>query len=183
MKKLLSLLVILAVPAIALASGGEGPSVKEFGYRVLTFAIFAFVLVKLLKNPIKNLLTDRTKDIEKAIEDAVQAKAAAEKELADYKSKLAGMEKELVELKERSMKTVEAEKKEIIADADKTVEKLTNFAESMIDAEVNQAKEALKKETLTLSLQLAEEKIGNILDAGKQDELMKDYIKKIGVSN
>lgn len=184
MKKLIILFFILLAPVIALASGdAEGPSVSEFGYRVLTFSIFAYILVKLLKNPIKNLLTDRTVEIEKLIDDAVIAKESAEKELAAYKLKMADMEKELEVLKDRSMKAAEAEKKDIIADASKTVEKLTRFAESMINSEVQNAKDDLRKETLRLSIQLAEEKLSTSLDDAKQNELLKEYIKKIGVSN
>jgi F-type H+-transporting ATPase subunit b len=185
MKKFLLTLNILLFPLILFASeeAAHGPSVKEFGYRVLTFSIFAFIIFKLLKNPVKNLLTDRTQDIAKAIEDAVKAKEEAEKELAEYKQKLDSMEKELELLKERAMKAAEAEKIEIIEEADKTIEKLKNFAESMIDSEINQAKEALRKETLELSLKLAEEKLEKTLDAKKQKELMQNYIKKIEVAN
>ena len=186
MKKIITSLSIFFMPMVLFASEhGEtnGPNYKEFGFRVLTFAIFAFILVKLLKNPVKNLLTNRTAEIEKAINDAVKAKQDAENELNNYKSKLKDMEKELEEMKEKAMKATEAEKAEIIEDAEKTIEKLKSFTENMIESELKQAKENLRKEALMLSLKIAEERLSNELKGDVQNKLLKEYINKIGASN
>ncbi len=186
MKKILITLNLLLLPVILFAAEhGEahGPNYKEFGFRVLTFAIFAFILVKLLKNPVKKLLTDRTADIEKAINDAVQAKKDAEIELNSYKTKLKDMEKELEEMKAKALKATEAEKEEIIEDAEKTIEKLKAFTENMIESELKQAKDGLRKEALLLSLKIAEERLSNELKGEAQNKLLKEYINKIGASN
>jgi F-type H+-transporting ATPase subunit b len=186
MKKILISLNLFFIPIVLFASEhgeAQGPNYKEFGFRVLTFAIFAFILVKLLKNPIKNLLSNRTGEIEKAINDAVEAKKSAEAELENYKSKLKDMEKDLEEMKAKALKATEAEKEEIIKEAEKTIEKLKAFTETMIQSELNQAKESLRKEALMLSLKIAEEKLSSELKGKAQDALLKEYINKIGANN
>lgn len=186
MKKIIFTLNLLLLPMILFASEhGEsaGPNYKEFGFRILTFVIFAFILVKLLKNPIKNLLTNRTVEIEKAIKDAEEAKRSAEEELNSYRAKLKDMESELEEMKNRAMKATEAEKAEIIEDAENTIEKLKAFTENMIESELKQAKDNLRKEALALSLKIAEERLSREIKGKEQDALLKEYINKIGASN
>ncbi|MCB4203634.1 ATP synthase F0 subunit B [Deferribacterales bacterium Es71-Z0220] len=185
MKRILSLLIFV-IPHIVLASEGaesHGPDYMGLFWRIIVFAVFAFILVKVLKKPLNDFLTKRTADIEKAIADAQKAKEQAETELKEYKSKLAQMNKELEDMKERAMKSAEAEKERILEEASNNIDKLRSFAENMIESDLNRAKEELRKETFRLALKLAEEKLGNELSGDRQKLLMQEYIKKIGAIN
>lgn len=187
MKRFFGIILNLLIASAAFASeaGGEahGPDFMGLFWRVVVFAVFAFILYKVLKNPVSKFLAGRTADIEKAIKDAEKAKLDAEAELKDYKSKLSLMNKELEEMKEKAFKAAEAEKERIIEEADKNIEKLKHFASSMIEADLNRAKDELKQETFKLALKLAEEKLGTTITEEKQNVLMKEYIKKIGAVN
>jgi F-type H+-transporting ATPase subunit b len=177
--------VLLFLPAMAFAAtGGEhGYSLMGFVWRVIVFAVFVFILFKVLKKPLLDFLNKRTEDIENAIENAQKAKEEAEVELTNYKLKLKQMESELETMKERSRKQAEAEKEKIVSDASESAEKLQKSTENMINSELEKAKAELKKETAKLAFQLAEKKIEKQLDDDSQKKLIKNYISKIGVTN
>lgn len=185
MKKILSLLIFI-IPHIVMASegaNGHGPDFMGLFWRIVVFAVFVFILFKVLKKPLKDFLTKRTLDIEKAISDAQKAKEQAEKDLKEYNAKLAQMNSELEDMKERAMKSAEAEKERILEEASNNIEKLRKFAENMIESDLNRAKEELRKETFTLALKLAEKKLDSALNDDRQKALLEEYIKKIGAIN
>lgn len=173
------------MPALAIASeeAHKGPDFMGLVWRIVVFAVFAFILFKLLKEPLMKMLTKRTEDIEKAIKNAELAKSQAEVELTNYKLKLSEMNRELEIMKERAMKTAESEKIKILEDADKTIQRLKSYAESLIESDLKRAKDELKTEVFLTAIQIAEEKLGSKLDAQKQKELMDKYIKRIGALN
>jgi F-type H+-transporting ATPase subunit b len=179
--KRLYFLLILAIPSILLASEGNGGNqIMGLVWRIIVFVVFAFILYKLLKDPLINTLDKRTDDIRTALADAVKAKEDAQKELNEYKSKLASMNKELEDMKERAFKAAEAEKVKIISDAETTVARLREFAESLIASDLVRAKAELKNYTFTLAKQAAEDKLRSQLDISKHEKIVSNYIKKIG---
>lgn len=185
MKKFLTLMFAAAFPYTLFASeeAHSSPDVMGLVWRIIVFVVFAFILYKLLKNPLINFLSNRSEEIRKAIEDAKRAKAEAEAELESYKSKIEHMNRELEEMKAKAIKAAEAEKERILDEAEKTISKLKIAAENMIETDLNRAKNELKKETFLLSLKLAEEKLSAEASGKKQLELTKNYIKKIGAVN
>lgn len=183
MKRLVFLFVSLT-PAILFASEGHGgSSVMGLVWRIIVFAVFVFILYKLLKSPLLNTLDKRTDDIKLALENAIKAKDEAQKELNEYKSKLSSMTKELEEMKERAFKAAEAEKNKILSDAEAAVARLKEFSESLIASDVARAKTELKSYAFSLAKQLAEEKLRKDLDINKHESIVSNYIKKIGELN
>ncbi|MGA1861713.1 ATP synthase F0 subunit B [Deferribacter thermophilus] len=183
MKYVAILINILLIGSVAFANeGGHGGNqVEQFIWRLITFIVFVFILYKFLKNPIKNLLINRTEEIRKTIEEAEKAKAEAEKELNTYKEKLASMEKELEQMKNNAIAAVEKEKELILADAEKNIEKLKVFAENLIDSEMTKAKEELKALTVELAIKLAEEKMNTTLTKEMKEKIAEKYIKTLEV--
>lgn len=185
MKKILFYFISAFMPVIAIASeeAHKGPDFMGLLWRVIVFVIFAFILYKILKDPFLKMLSKRTEDIQKAIKDAEIAKNQAEIELTNYKLKLSEMNRELEVMKERAIKTSESEKAKILEDADKTIQKLKEYAESLIESDLKRAKEELRVEAFLMALKIAEDKLKADLSPQKQKELMEQYIKGIGVLN
>ncbi|MCA1926877.1 MAG: ATP synthase F0 subunit B [Calditerrivibrio sp.] len=183
MKKVAFLLFALLVPIFSIASGGgndSGNLFMGFVWRSIVFVVFVYILIRFLKSPLLGALDKRSEDIKTAIDDAVKARQDAESELNEYKTKIASMNKELEEMKERAFKVAEAEKVKIINDAEQAVEKLRQFAESLIESDLMRAKDELKRYTFNLARKIAEEKLIAELDDAKHEAVVKDYIKKIG---
>ncbi|MCX8083425.1 MAG: ATP synthase F0 subunit B [Calditerrivibrio sp.] len=181
MKKIILFTIISTFPMLSYASGvSSGNLVMGFVWRSIVFLVFAFILYKLLKEPILNALDKRTDDIKTAINEAIKAKEDAQRELAEYKSKLSAMNKELEDMKERAIKAVEAEKNRILNEADQTVKKLKDFAESLIESDVIRAKAELKRYSFELAKNTALQKIESSLDTNKHETIINNYINKIG---
>ncbi|KAA0258501.1 ATP synthase F0 subunit B [Deferribacter autotrophicus] len=174
--------ILMLIPYIALAEEaghGGGPDVRGFVWRLITFAVFVFIVVKLLKNPLKKLLINRTDEIKKLIDEATKAREEAEVELTNYKHKLETMEQELEMMKKRAFEAIETEKEQILQDAEKNIEKLKKFAENLIESEVAKAKQELKEKTVELAMKLTEEKLDVSLDKAAKEKLTREYIKKL----
>lgn len=182
MKKVTFILLGLLVPAFSFASGGhEGSNLfMGFVWRAIVFVVFVYLLVKFLRSPLLGALDKRTEDIKNAIEEANRARQSAEAELSEYKAKIASMNKELEEMKERAFRVAEAERAKIIADAEEDVEKRRQFVESLIDSSLMKAKDELKRYTFNLAKKIAEDKLIAELDDAKHEAIIKEYIKKIG---
>lgn len=189
MKKFLAttIMALVSVTAFAAEHGGEhavdmGKLWKNFGYRAIVFVLLVIILVKIAKKPLLNFLDKRTADIEKAIKDAKEASETAKAELTNYEIKMKGFEKDLETMKEKSLKAAEAEKQQILEDAEKQIEKLKTFAENLIESETKKATVQLKKEAVLAAISAAEAKLGSKLDSETQKKILDQYIKKIEVA-
>lgn len=150
------------------------------GWRVFIFVIFAAILYKILKKPLVNMLVKRTADIEKALSDAEKAREAALAQVREYESKMASLERELADMKSNALKAAEKERELILAEAEKTVAKMKRFAVSMIEAETAKAKADLRRELAELASAEAEKRIEKDVRGEKAQDVLDEYIKRIG---
>ena len=116
--------VLLASIGFA-SEGGEGAhhvdsgaQMKDFGWRVLNFAVLVGIIVWALKKAdVKGSLAARQADIEKNLKDAETARDAAEAKLREYSIRLDQASKEIDELHAAIVREGEQEKGRIIAEA------------------------------------------------------------------
>src|SRR5665647_2403580 len=136
----ISVLVLIASVGFA-AEGGEGAhhvdsaaQMKDFGWRVLNFAVLVGILVWALKKAdVKGSLAARQADIEKSLKDAEAARDAAEAKLHEYSVRLDQASKEIDELHAAIVREGEQEKGRIIAEANIAAEKIV--AQAALSAE------------------------------------------------
>lgn len=180
MRKLFTIIFTLT-PFYALASeSSHDLDWAGLGWRVLLVAIFLFLLVKLLKKPVTNMLIKRTEDIEKALSAAEKAKNDALAQVKDYEDKMVALEKELSDMKDNALKAAERERELILAEAEKTVAKMKQSALNMIASEVEKAKADLKREIAEIATNEAEKRIREDIKGDKSKEVLNEYIKRIG---
>lgn len=169
------------------AEGGEGVhashavlQMKDFGWRVLNFAMLAAILIwGMKKAKVGTLLADRQAGIEKALKEAVQAREAAEKKSAEYSEKLAKATKEIDEIYASIKKEGELEKERIIAEAKVSAEKIKEQAEQTAAREVLKARAELRGEAARLAVQLAEENLKQKVGNDDQNRLVGEYLNKV----
>ncbi len=171
------------VPALALAAtpaDGEHHSMFNMGfwYHVINFAILAGALYMLLRKPMREFLTNRRANTEKAIAEATAAKKKAEEALAVYKDKMAGLETELAGLKSEIMSAGERERDALIAAARTQAEKIIADARLVGEQEVRRAREALRAEVVALASKLAEQKLAAAATADK-DKQFSEFLSKL----
>lgn len=180
-------IVIALVGGVALASGGGeghgvGPAVwKDFGWRVLNFAVLVGILVWAVKKAnVKGSLAERQDQIEKNLNEAKQARDAAEAKLKEYTEKLAKANQEVDALRDAMLKEGEAEKQRIIAEAKIAAEKVAVQAAQAADQEFLKARSVLRAEAARLAVELATEKLSGAVLKADHDRFVQDYLGKVG---
>ena len=122
------IILTVALAATCLASGGESGAHggghggaaqwKDFMWRCIDFAALVLILVWAVKKAdMKKALAARQEGIDKALREADELKAAAEKKFAEYNAKIAQAHIEAEELQKRIREEAIVEKGRIVAEA------------------------------------------------------------------
>lgn len=181
-------LALIGLASIGFASeGGEGAhhvdtgkQMKDFMWRVIDFAALMGILFWALKKAnAKGALADRQAGIEKALKEAEEARAAAEKKFAEYSQKLDQANKEIDDLSAAIRKEALLEKERIIAEANVTAAKIREQAQNAANQEVLKARAELREEAARLAVQLAEQSLKQNIRKDDQDRLVNDYLTKV----
>ena len=155
------------------------PQIGLLFWTVLIFLILVFLLAKFAWKPILNMVEERTKNIEDALNSAENAK----KEMAGLKAeneqimKEARAERDKIvrEAREMKDKIIEESKETAKAEADKILAQ----ARKLIDDEKRAAMNELKDQVASLSIEIAEKILTKELsDKKKQAELIDDILKQ-----
>ncbi|MDD2501869.1 MAG: ATP synthase F0 subunit B [Geobacter sp.] len=182
----LALVVAILVPVLAVASGGgehhpeSGAQLKDFGWRVVDFALLVGIVVWALKKAnVKGSLADRQQQIEKNLSEARAAREAAEAKLKEYTEKLDKANQEVDALRAAMLKEAETEKQRIIAEAQAAAAKVVVQAAQAADQEVLKARTELRVEAARLAVELAGGKLGAAVQKADHDRFVQDYLGKV----
>ena len=183
----LTAVAFVLVATVAAASGGGehhadgGAQLKDFGWRVLNFAVLAGIVFWALKKAnVKGSLAERQAQIEKNLREAREAREAAEAKLKEYADRLAKANQEVDGLREAMLREAEAEKQRIIAEAQISAEKIKQQAAQAADQEVLKARTELRAEAARLAVELAAGKLTGALQQADHDRMVQDYLGKVG---
>lgn len=184
-------LCLLAFPIIALASagGGEnGPGMMSFFssgflWSLINFAVIAFVLYWFGKGPMKEALANRQKTIEKALNEAAEARAAAEKGLEEARKRFSEKDGEVAALLDDSKEAAERQKAQLVEQGRRMSQDIVERARLSVNVELERAKADLKAEAVQLAVELAERKIREQTSDEDQKRLQSGYIDKMENSN
>jgi F-type H+-transporting ATPase subunit b len=177
------------VPAYGSGGGGEhgggehGAMSKPWQVtdtaKVLNFAVLAIGLFLVLRKPVAQALSDRIKGIKEELEDLESRKAAVEKQLAEYDTKLATLDKEAEQVIAEYIRQGEEAKSRILKEAESAAEKLKDQAHKNIEHEFKQAKQELQAEIVEKALAKAETMIKDKISDDDQNRLVDEYLAKV----
>lgn len=181
-----SAIILLASTGFASEAGGgahhpdSGAQMKDFGWRVLNFAVLAGIIVWALKKAdVKGSLAARQADIEKSLKDAESARDAAEAKLREYSVKLDQAAKEIDELHAAIIREGEQEKSRIIAEANSAAEKIVAQAALSAEQETVKARNELRAEAARLAVELATGKLTGSIQKNDHDRFVGEYLDKV----
>jgi F-type H+-transporting ATPase subunit b len=187
------LLILLACSLCGLASvyasgggeagGSEGPNWINFFWRAVNFLVLAGIIYWLLANKTRQFFSGRQKGIKTALSDAAAAREAAEKKFQEYSVKLDKATGEIDQISEMIRSQGLAEKERIIAEAKKAAEKMKEDTQVRIEQEFKKASQELRRETVRLSTEMAEEILKNHIKAEDHHSMVEDYIAKVVSKN
>lgn len=149
------------------------------GWLSITFALFAFGVFRGVKAPLKQHLMTRADTLEKAMAEAQKAKADAERRAKEAEQKLAALEGEVKKMQADFEGQGKLEAERIKQAAEEMAKKIAKDAEDTIGAEVERARETLRAEASRLALQLAEERIKQMLTPADDEKLKKTLIQDL----
>jgi F-type H+-transporting ATPase subunit b len=139
--------------------------------RWVNFAIFAILLVKFAKAPIKNFLSDRMGQIEKKIKTYEQQKEAVREKVTESQKMLADSQARFDKIRQMIIESGERKKQEIIEDAQRESQMLLEAIRHKIEHQIREAKDAIRTEMIESAIALAEKKLPAEITAADQQKL------------
>lgn len=181
-------LVLLVFPAILLTTDAFAASSSEAStwtnwlllWRVINTVALLAVLVYFLKKPLVNFFSERKVQIQTDLEEAREQRDQAERMIADYKQKLAGMEQELEKMRSELTKAADAESTRVVANAERMSASMVEAAKVAAEQEVRKAKIELKNEAVALAIELAESLVREKINEDDRKRLVEEYFVKVG---
>jgi F-type H+-transporting ATPase subunit b len=148
-------------------------------WTIVTFIIVAIVLRLTAWKPILELVTEREKLIENAIESAKRERAEAEKLLAEQKKAIAEARREAAEMMRKNQADMERFRDELMAKSRREAEQLKNEAARAIQEERAKAVAEVKALSVDLAIDIAAKLLGEQLDGQKQRKLAEQFIEQL----
>lgn len=147
--------------------------------QIVTFGLLAFLLSRLLYNPILNMLETRRERIAKGLEDAraaEEARGQADQEAARIIEEARKRAQQVVAEANASAEQVRAN---IEAQADEERRKILAQARQDAEAERNQVLSEMREQIGALAIAAAERILGAELDQARQNELVQEFFSGI----
>jgi F-type H+-transporting ATPase subunit b len=158
------------------------PANNELIWGALSFAVLLFLMWKFAYPGIKKGMQDRSDRIRKSVEDADNAKAQAEAELAQYRAQLADAKNESARIVEEARQQADALKREREAALQAELASMRERAAADIESSKAQAVADLRAEVARLAIGAAEVVVQHNLDATTQIQLVENYISQVGAN-
>ncbi len=182
---LLAVLILLFLAQSAFAGGESAPMLTretliDLFWRIVNFAVLAFLLVYFLGKPVVSGLSGRQKGIKEELEDLQNKRDEAERSYKDFEVRLAGMEKEMEAIVEKAIALAETEKVRILKEAELAAEDIKRQATAAVQAEFADAKRALRNEVAEQAAAMAEELIVKNLTIEDQVAITEQYLERVG---
>ncbi len=185
MKKTIAIAaIIMLYAAMAFAETGgheEGYTfIGDWLPRIINFAILAAVLIIFTRKPVRDAFKARTAEIARSIQESREARERANKALAEMEQKLKDLQAETDRMLAEARARGEKDKEALVAEGRKIAADIQAQVKATIDIEVQKAKTGLAVEASLLSIDLAEGRIKNTINAQDHERILKEYIDKMG---
>jgi F-type H+-transporting ATPase subunit b len=150
-----------------------------FGFALVNFGIFAFIMYRIGGKPLKNFIAQRHDSIKKDLEEASRLRKEAEAQLAEYQRKVAGVDAEIDALVKGIQKEAETEKERILAAAQAQAERLKADAEKQIGAEIARARLELRRGVIEAAIAAADAMLKKQIGADDQRKMAERYVGEL----
>ena len=145
----------------------------------INFAILISLLVFFLRKPVREMVSTRHASIKQAVEEALQAKIAAEHRYTEFDKKLTAFENEAKQIVVRARQDGEAMQNKIIKEAHSNAERIMKEAEATVHANIQDYKDQIRLEIIHRAVQIAEKTIRERLSMDDQRRIVSEYVGKV----
>lgn len=173
--------------SFVLASAAGEASANPVSFDLWTFIFQALnVLIVLgglyvfLFKPVAAIIAKREEYVESSLTHAADARAEAEKLLAEYQEQMRSARREAQELLEKSARDAQEYERKRRSEADLQYEQMVAKAKSDIETERQRALAAIRDEVANLAVLTAEKVLGRAINEADQRALAHDFVAKVG---
>jgi F-type H+-transporting ATPase subunit b len=164
--------------------GHEAPfNAKTFMWQMLNFGALLFLLIKFGGPAVKKALQARHQQIKTDLASAADARAAAQARFEQQEKRLAALESEIATIRAGIKQEAEAEKARLIAMAEDRARRIREESEFIIEQQVKQAEEDLRREVAAAAVALAEKIIRLQMGPGDQQRMIDSFVGDIATPN
>jgi len=146
---------------------------------LINVIILAFVMAKLLYNPVKGFLTARTERIQAQLDHAENEKKEASAYKADYEEKRKKIDLEREEIITEARKEGEKLKQSIIDEAKAEADAIRDRALRNVEMEHERVKDEMKQSIIELSSVMAQRFIARTIDQETQEKLFTEVMTEL----
>lgn len=158
------------------------PAVGELIVGLLAFLILFVFTWKWVLPRFRQVLDERREKIQGEMEQAEQTRREAEKQLEDYRAKIAGAREEANGIIEEARATAEQLRRDTQAKAEQESQGIVARAQDEIRAERDRAFQELRSHVGAIAVELAERVVGQSLDEKAHQRLIDEFIAEVGSS-
>jgi len=144
------------------------------------FLLLVAVLVYFGREPIRAFFDGRRSEIQKNLDEAGALLSEAEARNAQLQRQLLELDDELEQIRGTARQRAEAERVEILADAEASAERILNDARAAVDQEIFRAREQLRSDAAQLAIELASERLRGQITAADGERLIDEFIDRVG---
>ena len=148
----------------------------------ISIFILFFLLSKILFDPVKKVLENRTERIKNDIESATKDKADAAALKAEYDEKMKSIDKEKEEILSSARERGRKKEAQIVEEANAEAARIIERANQEIKLEKEKVSDDMRKEIVRVATAMAAKIIEQQIDESKQDALIEDTLKEMGGS-
>lgn len=145
----------------------------------VNFLILIGLLFYCLRKPVKTMIVSRQSAIKSQIEEARIQKAEAEKRYREFNDRLTTFESEAKRVLDNAHVEADALKNRIIAEANATAARIVRDAEATAEANAQEYKDQIRRETIAQAVALAERTIRESLSKDDQRRIVTEYVGKV----
>jgi F-type H+-transporting ATPase subunit b len=158
---------------------GEGaPSVNggKLALQFLNFGVLVAILVFFGGKAVNKALRARHEQLKTDLASAAELRAAAEAKLARQEARLGSLEAEIAELRRNLKAEAEAEKARLVAAGEERAARIKAETGFLIDQQVREAEERLRRESADAALKIAEDILRRAIGPDDQRRLLDTFV-------
>jgi F-type H+-transporting ATPase subunit b len=157
-------------------------NVTLFILQAITFLIGMWLSSKIFLPYLKGWMQSRQKGIEDQLASAARLQKESESLKADFDKKVKELERNTVEILQKTRQEAAQSRDEAIQAARKEAELILADARKAIESERQQLTQDLQKEVGALAVSIAEKIIRSSVDAKAQEKLINENVQELSVS-
>jgi F-type H+-transporting ATPase subunit b len=166
--------------AVAAEEGQKGEESRhELLFKIINFALLVGALGYLLRRPLAEFFLQRSTAIRKSLDEGRKALEASQDQIHEVEEKLGRMDGEIRAFKESAATEMQAERERLRRAASEEAEKILDAARVQIEVATRAGILELKTFAAQEALRLAEELIGDRLDASSRGRLVSRFVEEL----